>query len=292
MVRYPLNFPPQFAYPEILPSIVQIGLVGTLVCSQALLLVAELPRQHPAGTLILCGGGKPYNADVLDTFFECAGGTNAKIVVVPTAHPDMDDDKKNSNRISLLSDPWSERGAHSIVVRHTLDREEADSIDFCRAIDEATGVWIGGGDQSRLCETYQGTRFSQSLLALYQRGGVIGGTSAGTAIQSEWTIVGDNDRTTQLRKGFACLPGTIVDQHFLARNRTDRLVRALQQKPGLIGIGIDEYTAAVIHQNQLTVVGASIVTLFQPIDGKTTFQTLKLSRDAAPFQLAVSRTKL
>ena len=229
------------------------------------------------GTLILCGGGKPYNEQVLDTFWEHAGGANANIVIIPTAHPEMDSPDLVPIRIQLLSEPWTRRGVRSVTVCHTMNREEAETEGFAHSLDSATGVWIGGGDQRRLCEIYCGTRFHQALLDLFHRGGTIGGSSAGTAIQSELTILGEADGKTILVPGFGLLPDAVVDQHFLARNRIERLSRAVEVNPDMIGIGVDEYTAAVIQGHDISVVGKSTVSILRPtkIPGKTQLETLR-----------------
>jgi cyanophycinase len=234
--------------------------------------VAALLRPQPlranrekkvAGSLVLCGGGRPYNDDVLDAFWQLAGGEKARIVVVPTAHPDMDSPAKVAGRIGLVSAPWTKRGAASVTVRHTLSPDEANSQEFAAPLTEATGVWLGGGDQSRLLAAYRDTLFHREMLALLKRGGVIGGSSAGTAVQSEVTIVGQRDQQTLVERGFNFLPGAVVDQHFIARSRQARLERVVRQHRSLVGMGVDEYTALIIHGNEFSVVGKSTVSVYR-----------------------------
>src|SRR5688572_27930205 len=94
------------------------------------------------------------------------------------------------------------------------DNEES----FVTLIMQATGVGCGGGDQSKIADAYVGTTFERELAALLGRGGVIGGTSAGAAIQAKKMIAGGRDEP-RMATGFDLIPGAIIDQHFLARNR-------------------------------------------------------------------------
>jgi cyanophycinase len=66
-----------------------------------------------------------------------------------------------------------------------------------------------------------------------------------------------------LDTGFGFLPNAVVDQHFLKRNRVDRLLDTLHRNPGWFGLGIDEGTAAVVQGQTITVVGNSMVMLCQ-----------------------------
>lgn len=228
---------------------------------------ASAPRaaagHEPAqGSLVLGGGGRPYARDLLDTFWHLAGREKARIVVVPTAHPEMDSPRTVARRVELVSSPWLKRGVREVVLRHTLSAEEANEQAFVAPLAEATGVWLGGGDQSRLLAAYAGTLFLRELQAVLRRGGVIGGSSAGTAVQSELTIVGEQGERPLVAPGFNLLPGTIVDQHFLARSRQGRLQQAVSEHPDLFGLGIDEHTALVVRAGSMQVIGKSTVSAF------------------------------
>lgn len=236
--------------------------------------IAESP---PKGTLVLSGGGRPYDEDVLDAFWKLAGGDEAKVVVVPTAHLEMDAPETRPRRIELVSAPWKKRGAKQLQVCHTLSRDDADDEVFCQPLLDATAVWIGGGDQSRLLKTYRDTRFHRELAKVLERGGVVGGSSAGTAVLSEVAIVRERDGETITEPGFNLLPGTVVDQHFLARSREERLKRVVAASEKLMGLGIDEYTAAIIRGGELSVVGKSSVTVYAKGEGSGEVETRKLN---------------
>jgi cyanophycinase len=238
---------------------------------------ADGTRSVPATrrALVLGGGGRPYDPDMLDEFFRLAGGKNARIVVVPTAHPDMDRADRAAHRIAIGCNPWKQRGAREIVVRHTRDRRAAEAAAFLRALETATGVWLSGGDQGRLLETYRDTKFHHALLDVLRRGGVIGGSSAGCAVQSELAILGTRGERPLLEPGFNLLPGAVVDQHFLARGRQARLQRAIAEHPKFIGLGVDEHTTLVVERGTMRVLGQSTVSLYRADAGKLVSRTYR-----------------
>ena len=109
--------------------------------------------------------------------------------------------------------------------------EQANDAEFVRPLAEATGVWFGGGDQVVLTEAYLGTEVERQLEgAVLARGGVIGGTSAGAAVMTRVMIAGGRTKA-DVGEGFDFLPGAVVDQHFLKRNRIERLLGVLSAPP-------------------------------------------------------------
>ncbi len=206
------------------------------------------------GTLLLCGGGE-LPQPIFDEFLERAGGDAARLVVIPTASKSAE--KLDPEEIRAL---WKERGAPLVSVLHARSREEADREDFIAPLQQATGVWFSGGGQSRIARAYVGTAVERELAALLDRGGVVGGTSAGAAVQTRLMISGGNPRP-RLGQGFDLMPGSVVDQHFLERDRKRRLRRVLADHPGLVGFGIDEGTALVASGQRLRVIGRSTVTV-------------------------------
>jgi cyanophycinase len=206
---------------------------------------------------VICGGGR-LPASVIDHFMELAGGPRAKIVLIPTAASDR---SLNNPDQSLAL--WRARGATSVQILHTRSREEANNPAFLEPLREATGVWFGGGNQALISASYVGTAVEQHLRRVLERGGVIGGTSAGAAVMTRVMIAGGRIAATEGR-GFDLLPGSVVDQHFLKRNRLGRLLGFLALHPELSGFGIDEGTALVFLNDRLTVVGDSCVVACLP----------------------------
>jgi len=206
------------------------------------------------GSLVICGGG-PMAEGVLDHFVELAGGEAGYLVLIPTAGGDA-----TAENTTRAVERWKERGIGRVVVLHTRDRAIADTSNFIEPLKSATAVWIGGGSQSRLAKSYVGTATEAEIYNVMHRGGVIGGTSAGAAIQSQVMIQSGNPEPI-VTQGLDLLPGAIVDQHFLHRNRFNRLLSAVSQNPDKIGIGIDEGTAVVYRGGQCKVWGESYVTV-------------------------------
>ena len=205
-----------------------------------------------SGSLVIAGGGRLPEA-ILDRFMELAGGEAARIVVMSTAGARGDEFDKDA-----LARVWRKRKAASVAVLHTRSRAAADAASFAAPLDHATGVWFGGGSQSRLAGVYVGTATERALHALLQRGGVIGGTSAGAAVMTRVMIASGNPRA-RMGRGLGFLPGAVVDQHFLKRNRVNRLFGVLDRHPGLVGLGVDEGTALVVRGRSIRVIGESYV---------------------------------
>jgi cyanophycinase len=162
-------------------------------------------------------------------------------------------------------------GARKLSVLHTRDRDVADSESFVEPLREARAVWFSGGRQWRLAEAYVGTRTHEELRALLDRGGVIGGSSAGASILASFLVRGD-PRTNEIvmgeyQQGFGFLPASAIDQHLLARNRQFDLIPVVQKYPELLGIGIDENTAIVVEGDEFEVIGESYVLIY---DNRTT----------------------
>ena len=210
------------------------------------------PNKGPL--VIVGGGGTP--AEAREIFMALAGNDKARIVVVPTASSSADDPKEDEGYLQ----PWRALKPASVVLLHTRDRQMADDPAFIKPLADATGVWFSGGDQSRLTKAYRGTLFEKELRKLHVCGGVVGGTSAGAAIMSDLMITGGRERAST-GPGFGLLPGFVVDQHFLSRERQKRLSGVVAANPGFVGLGIDEGTAAVVRAQTLRVVGNSTVTV-------------------------------
>ncbi|HEX7049675.1 MAG TPA: cyanophycinase [Longimicrobiales bacterium] len=215
----------------------------------------------PNGTLILAGGGS-LGPEIWARFVELAGGPAARIVVIPTA----------SERDSFPED-WGglqrfrEAGVADVRVLHTRDTTVANTEAFVAPLREATGVWIPGGRQWRLADAYLGTRVLDELWALLERGGVIGGTSAGASIQPSYMVRGapEGNRIVMAEgheRGFGFLKDVAVDQHLITRGRERDLLSVIERYPDLLGIGLDEGTAIVVRGDTAEVIGRSKVAVY------------------------------
>lgn len=220
------------------------------------------PVVGPAhGTLMVAGGGE-LGSEIWDRFVELAGGENARIVVIPTAADDRD-----------LPYGWRgfealrDAGAEPFELLHTRNPREADLESFVSPLRDATAVWFPGGRPWRLVDAYLHTRVHDELFALLERGGVVGGTSAGASIQASTLMRGDPETnqtaySEEYPEGFGFLNRVAVDQHLLAREREEDLPEVLAAHPGLRGIGLDEGTALIVRGDRAEVIGASQVLLY------------------------------
>jgi cyanophycinase len=230
------------------------------------------------GKLFIVGG----NAKQLDSrFVKLAGGKDARLVVIPTASRSFE--ISNTTRVAELVNYYKQLGASEVTIMHTRNRREADTEEFVKPLKTATAVWISGGRQWRLADSYLNTRTHRELFALLDRGGVIGGSSAGASIQASYMVRGATQGNHIMmapghEEGFAFLRGVAIDQHLLARKRLKDLVEVLKVHPELLGIGIDEGTAILVEGDQFQVIGKSKVMIYnaqQPgWPGKTPYTTL------------------
>ena len=239
------------------------GLGFSLQSSLALRIQAyERPGEHreiasrkiAGGALVIHGGGR-ISDEVRTRFVELAGGSKARILVVPTAQSYADTPK-----VERLIELWRPLPVASVEFFHTRSRQKADDPEFLLPLREATGVWFTGGLQAAISDAYLGTAVQRELKALLDRGGVIGGTSAGAAVMGRVMIKGGRTEAN-VGEGFGFLPDTVVDQHFLKRNRMTRLEGVVRDREGLIGLGVDEGTAMVvsIKDQRIRVLGDSYV---------------------------------
>jgi cyanophycinase len=228
------------------------------------------PASPISGTLIICGGGK-LPEKILNEFVRLAGGKNASIVVITTASETADTGEVEKN-----IEFWLHQQFADLNILHTRDRAIADDPNFPEPLNNASGVWFIGGHQGRLTDAYLGTRTEKAIKAVLKRGGVVGGTSAGAAIMSQamiagggYPVAGGGITEPEMALGFGFLPGTLVDQHFAKRKRRHRLENALAKYPKLVGIGIDENTALVVHGRKISVMGdSSVETILPPVGDK------------------------
>jgi cyanophycinase len=220
------------------------------------------------GTLVIVGGNMQDPA-IVKRFIDLAGGPDAPIVIIPTAGEADDDYDQYWSGLRQ----WRENGARQLTVLHTRDRKVADSEAFVKAIREARGVFFAGGRQWRLADSYLNTRTHRELTALLNRGGVVGGSSAGASILSSFMVRGDTKGNEKMigdhTVGLGFLKNAAVDQHLLRRNRQFDMLEVIDQHPELLGIGLDEDTAIVVQGDRFDVIGKSYVVVYsnKPVVG-------------------------
>jgi cyanophycinase len=225
--------------------------VATLVIA-CLCTLVPLAAQPARGPLIVVGGGGTPPA-ILSKALAVAGGRDARVAVLPQAS-ELPDTGTGSAKM------WLDAGAKEARPVVFADRSTARDI-----IGQATLIWIPGGDQNRFMKAIADTGLDDLIRERHKAGVAVGGTSAGAAVLSEAMITGAADLksvttgTTQLARGLGLWPEVIVDQHFLKRQRGNRLMSAVLDRPTLVGVGIDEQTAVIVQGATFEVVGASAV---------------------------------
>ena len=214
----------------------------------------------PRGSLVIVGGAMRDPA-IIERFIQLAGGPDAPIVVIPTAGGG---DTYDQYYPGLRS--FRDAGATNLTVLHTTDRQRANSEAFVAPLRRARGVWFTGGRQWRLADAYLDTRVHDELRGVLDRGGVIGGSSAGATILGSYLARGDTAVNTIMmgdhEVGFGFLHDVAIDQHLLRRNRQFDLLEVIEAHPELLGIGLDEDTAIVVQGDEFEVVGRSYVVIY------------------------------
>lgn len=225
------------------------------------------------GTLLLVGGG-PTQPDIEARFLKLAGGDKAKIVVIPTAHLETEDFGATTGYALDLLEHFGS-GGH-VTILHTIHREAADSESFVKTLRQATAVWIDGGEGTYLLDAYMGTRTERELIALLDRGGVIGGTSAGALIWGSRSMVFQQPagavgrpRSENLAMGSAHEPclgvlrNVLIAPHFTAFQLAPAMEQMVAAYPKMTGFGIDEATALEVHADTCRVIGREHVTVYR-----------------------------
>lgn len=225
---------------------------------------ADGPNGSVRRTLLIIGGAEDRvgRSVVLKRFVKLAGGRRSRIVIIPTASGFADEVSE------AYRDVFTRLRGGDIGVVHPLSRREANAPAMVEELDAATGVFITGGSQVKLAQNVVGTPVGDAILRAYDRGAVIAGTSAGASIMSRYMIsLGEEgltprQRASQMSAGLGLVEDVIIDQHFDQRGRYGRLMSMVAASPNLLGMGIDENTAAEIRNGRvMSVIGAGAVFL-------------------------------
>lgn len=225
-----------------------------------------LQAQAPKGKLFIIGGGDRSD-DLMKQVLSVADLTKKDFIVVlpmSSEEPDSSFIFFKTQMIKLTSNP---------IVMLNFNATTAQNKTLTDSLQKAKLIFISGGDQVRFMNVVHNTPIKTAIQKAYENGSTISGTSAGAAVMSEKMITGnqklqkeysgtfDNIRYDNLEtsEGLGLLKTAVIDQHFLKRNRYNRLLSALVELPALTGIGIDEGTAIIVRNNQVEVAGESEV---------------------------------
>jgi cyanophycinase len=232
-------------------------------------------RKRPGfGSLLIIGGHEDKEDDkTILRMLAKKVGKAGKIVVATVASGQPEE---SFNDYQRLFRGLGIRHVHHLNVE---SREEAMGETRRNILNDADAVFFTGGDQLKITSQLGDTPIYTRVQELYNAGGIIAGTSAGASVMTETMMVsGEGDEShrigsmLKLAPGFGFLPGVIVDQHFAQRGRIGRLLGAIAQNPRILGLGLDEDAAILVHRGRFRVLGSGAVYV---VDGsKVTFTNI------------------
>ena len=169
--------------------------------------------------------------------------------------------------------PWfmALRGLNSVTTFVITDRQSADRADVVSAVRNAEIVFFSAGDQCNYVRWIKGTRTAEAVESVYRRGGAVGGSSAGLAIQGEFVYDSCSDQSAEsknvlldpysievsLSRNFFKWPamrGIITDAHFKQRDRMGRTlvfmarILAAGDIYRVEGVGVSEDTGFLVDR--------------------------------------------
>jgi len=224
---------------------------------------AKVEKESVRGWIIPVGGGekKVRSSPILRKLVELSGGSEARLVIVPTASQLVDAGERTR-------DVFRELGVQDIQIVDLETRDDCEDPVLLDHLQNATGIFFTGGNQLRLSTTIGGTSAAKLIRAGNANGVHVAGTSAGAAFICEHMIADGKTGATPKRGMVSLAPGlgltnrVIIDQHFRERDRIGRLLTSLAYNPFATGIGVDEDTGAFIGPDDvIEVIGSGGLTV-------------------------------
>jgi len=213
------------------------------------------------GRLLIIGGAECRGSGLLERFIELCGGEAARIVLVTTATGVPEEVHAGYDRV------FRRLGADRTRELRLRGRSDADGDDAAKLLEDATGVFFSGGDQSRL-RTLVGSRTNDILRGRLNAGEglVIAGTSAGATAMGRTMILGGEGpgvsaAAVRTGPGLGLIPKALIDMHFSERGRLPRLLSAVALDPDHLGVGIGENTGILVEGSRFEVLGTGVATV-------------------------------
>jgi cyanophycinase len=217
--------------------------------------VAPAAADAPPGSRLVIVGGGDRPPEALARFVDWAGGASSRILVIPWASGEPAEScEAILSELRPHAPGEATCGAHATLDAHgkAAPLGEAEKASALGQLSRATGVFFTGGDQARIMDVLADRELLAAVKARFAAGAVFGGTSAGAAVMSARMITGEGDFTVidgdevEQRPGLGFVEGVIVDQHFVKRQRENRLFGLVLKHPEERGVGIDEDTALLV----------------------------------------------
>lgn len=218
-------------------------------------------ERRPKGCLIIIGGHEDRDPKgeraILREVAKHVHGGKLVLATVASHRPEgyFDDYEK----------AFADLGLGDLVELYVEERSQAGDREKLSVLDDAAGIFFSGGDQLRITSQIGDTGIEAKVRALYERGGVVAGTSAGASVMSETMLVKGTSKETHrigdlhMSPGMGLMRDVIIDQHFAERGRFGRLIGAVAHNPRVLGLGIDEDTAAMVQGDVFRVIGSGAV---------------------------------
>lgn len=245
-----------------------LGKISSLIAVTASGVLPTWAQMPKVSRLVIVGGAEDRLQDriILRKFSEYCGGPQAKIRIITAASADP------QGVWQSYREAFHALGVRNVDRLAIDDRESAQAPAVQAEILQADGIFMSGGDQSKLMGTLWDTAAYESLhQAFHMNRCCIGGTSAGAAVMSRHmiaqgpSVLRPSKEAVDTDIGLGLLSQAVVDQHFSERRRLPRLLSTLAMRPDLLGVGIDEDTALVIERGVgIEVIGQGTVTLVDP----------------------------
>jgi len=239
-----------------------------LTVSTALLLC--LPVFSQKGNLFIIGGGHKTDQLMQQLVTTAQINPDDYIAILP-----MSTEEPDTSYYYIKEDFG--RVCKNRVISFNFTKDDVNKTSWLDSVRHAKLIYITGGDQSRFMNIVLYTPIQQAIKDAYKNGATVAGTSAGAALMSYHMLTGNQllgdttyestfpklwNNNVEVKEGLGLLDSAIIDQHFIARSRYNRLLTAIAKYPTLPCIGIDEGTAIIVHGNDIKVAGTSQVIVF------------------------------
>ena len=219
-------------------------------------------RKRSRGTVILIGGSEDKQGArlILSEVVRRAGPGKFVVATIASEQPEVQWDRYR--RV------FQELGVENLFHLSIADRSEVTEESRATMLDDASAVFFTGGDQVKIASKLGGTTLLARLRERFMQGALIAGTSAGASAMGEAMLVARGaeevshkvDAAFYMTRGLGVISELIIDQHFAQRARIERLIGAIAENPGVLGIGIDEDTGVIVGpDNKFDVIGTGAV---------------------------------
>ena len=266
--------------------ILSVGLITLLLSS------CQRNNERIHGRLYIIGGGERTDEMLNELIYLSGIRTDGYMYVLPMASSVPD------SAIIWAREDFSVTGIKKVSGFNFL-KGEVPPEEKLDSLKNAKLIYISGGDQSRFMSVVLNTPVMEAIHSAYKNGSVIAGTSAGAAVMSRKMITGNQKKhletearfetieadNIEIAEGLGMLTDVIIDQHFIFRQRLNRLVAAAIENPDQLCVGIDESTAILVEGDEALVRGNSQVIVIKPSGKEKTIQNGLLGKSG--LQLSV-----